>query len=271
MNNSVNELNKILSSYSKGNKRTAYSKLKKIHSKNPNNEKIQFNLAIMEQDQGLNNLAIMSYKKLIDKFDNFNAQVNLYLLYLKNHHYTDAIKTIDKILEKKPKNNTFLLDKAYALLKLKSIENCKIICNSIFIEQPNYIKAINLFGQCLLEENKYKEAEEKFLEGISYEKNNIAILNSLAKLYFETWDLEKSEHYYLNALKYDPASYQTLNNIAGFGLEEADVLRKAIIIAREMGQSINPEDVLLDCFLSSKICDSYFGIFKLSNVYIVIL
>ena len=52
MTNIVTEINNILSIYLNGNKNIAYEKLKKISKKYPANEKIKFNLAFMEQDQG---------------------------------------------------------------------------------------------------------------------------------------------------------------------------------------------------------------------------
>ena len=219
MSDIIFKLNKILSNYSKGNIRSAYSKLKKFSIKYPDNEKIKFNLAVMEQDQGLNNLAKQNYKQLIDNYDNFNAKINLYLLYLKEQDYINAINIIDIILKNRSGLMDVLIDKAYILLKLKNLNGCIEICNFVLAKEQSNTKAIDLIGQCFLEEKEYKKAEEKFLEGISYEFNNIALLNSLGKLYFELWDLKKSENFYLKAAQYNPKSYQTLNNLAGFYLE----------------------------------------------------
>jgi len=219
MSDIISELNKILSNYSKGNIRSAYSKLKKFSVKHPDNEKIKYNLAVMQQDQGLNNLAKQNYKQLIDTYDNFNAKINLYLLYLKEQDYINAINIIDIILKNRPGLKDVLIDKAYILLKLKDLNGCIEICNFVLAKEKSNTKAIDLIGQSFLEEKKYKKAEEKFLEGISYEFNNIALLNSLGKLYFELWDLKKSENFYLKAVQYNPKSYQTLNNLAGFYLE----------------------------------------------------
>ena len=76
----VTEINNILSNYLSGNKNIAYEKLKKISKKYPANEKIKFNLAFMEQDQGNIEYAKKSYLKLINDFNNFNA--NKFVQYL---------------------------------------------------------------------------------------------------------------------------------------------------------------------------------------------
>ena len=52
MTDVASNINKILSEYLKGNKKFAYVKLKKISKEHPSNEKLKFNLAFMEQDQG---------------------------------------------------------------------------------------------------------------------------------------------------------------------------------------------------------------------------
>ena len=219
MRDPVFELNKILSNYSKGNKHTAYQKLKKIAVKHPDSEKIYFNLAIMEQDQGLNNLAKKNYKRLVENYNNHNAKINLYLLYIKEQDYLNALKIIEMFEYDKSINNKILLDKAYIFLKINDIQKCLEICFIISSKEKENITAINLMGRCLLEQKKYKEAEKTFLLGISYNNKDIALLNSLGNLYFEIWNLEKAELFYQKALEQNPKSYQALNNLAGFYLE----------------------------------------------------
>ena len=69
MKDVASEVNKILKNYLEGNKKNAYSKLKKISKTYPTNEKLRFNLAFMEQDQGDIFLAKNSYIKLINEFN----------------------------------------------------------------------------------------------------------------------------------------------------------------------------------------------------------
>ena len=76
MNNIFSKINEILKNYSEGNKKRAYSNLKKISKKYPKNEKILFNLAMMEQDQGMIDLAKKNYINIIDICDSFNAKKN---------------------------------------------------------------------------------------------------------------------------------------------------------------------------------------------------
>ena len=123
MKDLVIEINKILSNYSKGNKNTAYQKLKKIAVKYRDNEKIYFNLAVMEQDQGLYNQAKINYKRLIDNYDNNNAKINLYLIHIKEKDYLNALKIIDMLDNYHSSNNKIILDRAYIYLKINELEN----------------------------------------------------------------------------------------------------------------------------------------------------
>ncbi len=250
------KINQILSSYAEGNKDIAYKKLKKILIKYPNNEKIYFNLALMEQDQGLNEKAKRSYKKLIEIHNNYNAKINLYLMYIKDQDYSNALAIIEMLLEKELDNQKILLDKAYIYFKINELNKCLEICSFIISKEKENLNAINLIGRCLQKNKKYKEAEEKFLEGISYDKKDVPLLNSLGSFYFEIWKLNEAELFYKNALKYDPTSYQTLNNIAGYYLETNNSKNAEIYYAK--AQKLMPNEPTILCNLAK----TYFSMNK---------
>ena len=77
MKDVASKINDILKSFLEGDKKIAYSKLKKISKAYPANEKLRFNLAFMEQDLGDIYSAKKSYIKLIEEFNNFNSKINL--------------------------------------------------------------------------------------------------------------------------------------------------------------------------------------------------
>ena len=116
MTDVVLEINNILRDYLSGNKNIAYNKLKRISKKYPTNEKIRFNLAFMEQDQGNVQKAKKSYLNLINDFNNFNAKINLYNIYLKEKNYHKALDLIDNILEIKDDLINVHIDKAASAL-----------------------------------------------------------------------------------------------------------------------------------------------------------
>ena len=201
----------------------AYLELKKISKKYPSNEKLKFNLAFMEQDQGIIEEAKRSYTFLINNFDNFNSKINLYNIYLKEENYSKSLDLINNILKI---NNNLIdvwIDKAYINYRSGEYNLSKDICNSILNKLKNHTKALDLIGLCLLKEKRYEESLKFLFKGLEEDKFDISILNSIGDVYFETKDLGRSEDYYLRALDIKPESYQTLNNIAGFYLETNDL------------------------------------------------
>ena len=91
----VTKINHILQEYSSGNKINAYKKLKKIFSQHKNNNKIRFNIAVMEQELGLTAAARNNYTFLIDKENHLKSMINLYLLELKEDKNIDALAISD--------------------------------------------------------------------------------------------------------------------------------------------------------------------------------
>ena len=117
----VKKINKILQEYASVNKISAYKKLKKIFSQNKNNNKIRFNIAVMEQGLGLTTAARNNYTILINKENHLKSMINLYLLELKEDKNIDALNIINKILDKDSSLTNVLVDKAFVYYKLNKI------------------------------------------------------------------------------------------------------------------------------------------------------
>ena len=219
MKDVASEVNKILKSYLEGNKKSAYLKLKKISKAYPGNEKLKFNLAFMEQDQGDLNSAKKSYIKLIDEFNNFNSKLNLYNIFLKEENYYKSLELINDILNTNKDLVDVWIDKAYINYKIKEYNLSKDICHLILKKQKNNAQALNLIGLCFFKEKRYEDSIHFLLEGLKTNNKDISILNSLGEIYYELRNLVESEKYYLKALEINPDSHRSLNNLAGFYLE----------------------------------------------------
>ena len=241
----ASKINNILSEYLKGNKKSAYLQLKTISKKYPLNEKLKFNLAYMEQDQGNIEEAKKSYVYLINKFDNFNSKLNLYNIFLKEKNYIKSLDIINNILKIKDDLINVWIDKAYINYKIKEYNFSKDICYSILSKINNNTKALNLIGLCFFKEKKYKESLEYLSQGLTIDKQNLSLLNSIAEVYYKIRNLKKSEEYYLKALNIRPDSYQTLNNIAGFYLETNNS-KKALKLYEKALKLFPNEPTILD-------------------------
>ena len=119
----VTKINQILQEYSSGNKINAYKKLKKIFSQHKSNNKIRFNIAVMEQELGFTAAARNNYTFLINKENHLKSMINLYLLELKEEKNIDALNIINKILDKDNSLTNVWVDKAFVYYKLNKLMN----------------------------------------------------------------------------------------------------------------------------------------------------
>jgi len=237
------KINEILREYSTGNKLKAYKNLKRIFSKNKNNNKMRYNIAFMEQELGFKNLAKKNYKFLIEKEHHIKSMMNLYLLDLKDENYIGALKIIELILKKHPSQYNVLRDKAYVFYKIKKIEESLNICSYLIRNNNEDYLALNIMGLCNFSLKKYKEAEKILLKGLKINQNSVPLLNSLGRLFHELRQPDNAETRFLQALEIEPDSYVTLNNIAGFYLEEG--LYNKAITYYNIAKDIDPENPII--------------------------
>ena len=139
--NIANEINLALKQFSLGNKENAYRKLKKIFNKNKNDHQLRFNLAVIQQSLNLNQEAKKNYKFLIDINFNYKALVNLYLLYINEGKFLDALFYLDKLIDSNNDSDSIIKDKAFVLYKLNQFNESINICEKFLKKR----KDINFF------------------------------------------------------------------------------------------------------------------------------
>ena len=239
----VKKINQILQEYSSGNKVNAYKKLKKIFFQHQSNNKIRFNIAVMEQELGFTTEARNNYTFLIDKENHLKSMINLYLLELKEEKNIDALNIINKILDKDNSLINVLVDKAFVYYKLNKIKESLDICTSLLKQKKSDVRVLNILGLCFFAKKNYKEAESIFLNGLDIDPNFIPLLNSLGRLYHESRETNKAEKNFLKALSIQPTAYQTINNIAGYYLEEGGY-EKAIKYYKKAIE-LNPKNAII--------------------------
>ncbi len=220
-----NKINKIIKDYNHGKKDIAYSKLKKIFIKNQDNNKIRYNLAIMEQELNLNVEAKNNYKYLIESENNHKAMINLYNIYIKEENYIEALNLVNNILKINKNILPLYQDKVFLIYKLKRYEEARKLCNTLIKQYPKNINYYNIIGLCYLEIGDFDNSEKYLNTALAIEKNNIQLLNSLGRLNHEKRNSKKAEEFFLKALDIDSNSYQVINNIAGFYREEGKYIK----------------------------------------------
>ncbi len=279
------KINSLLKDYSSGKKEISYEKLNKIFLKNKLNNKLRYNIAVIEQDLNLNDKARENYTYLIKSEQNTKAMINLYLLEMKEEKFLEALKIIEMFLKIDINNKNVLIDKAFIYYKLNSFDKSITISKQILKSDNKDLRAFNLLGLCYSARENFFQAEEIFKKGLSLNPNFLPILNSIGMLYHEQRKSQNAERYFLKALSLDPDSYHLINNIAGFYLEECKYLdainyyKKALSknpnnpsILNNLGKayfSINKiEEAEKTCLLAKQLNDNDSDIFKtLSQIY----
>ncbi len=251
--NISDKLNTILDEYSKGNKKSAYKRFKKIYLQNSKNIKLRFNLAVMQQELGLLKEAESNYLSLIKNSPEIKFKINLYNLYITKELYKNALDLINEIQSEKSNLIQVNQDKAYILYLLKNYKDSINECNKILNVNINNSYALNTIGLCLFSLQKFDEANKILLRALGIDSDNIKILNSLGRLNHELRKSKEAEVYFLKAYKLNDNVFETLNNMAGFYMEEGQY-SKAINFYQK-AEMLNPKNsVLLNNIAKTFIC-----------------
>tara|TARA_B100000575_G_scaffold294644_1_gene312596 strand:- start:11621 stop:13405 length:1785 start_codon:yes stop_codon:yes gene_type:complete len=249
------EINSALNEFASGKKDAAYKKLKKLLNKNENDLRLRFNLAVIEQSLNLNTEAKKNYIFLINKNYGYKAMINLYLLYIKEADYFNALIIIDKLISIRDNINSVYKDKAFVLYKLKKFDESINICKHHLKEDID-ISYINILGLNLLSKNNYSESEKVLKKGLEIDGENTSILNSLGRLYHEKRDSKKAERYLLKAYHLNNDSYEVINNLAGFYREEGMYDQSIELYLKAM--EMNPQNPTI----MNNLAKAYFNISK---------
>ena len=236
--NRNNEINEALREFSSGDKETAYKKLKIIFDKNKENDQLRFNLAVIQQSLNLNEDAIENYKFLIKKNKNTKAMINLYLLYIKQESFGEAIKIISNLIKILGQLDNLVKDKAFVLFKQKKYKASILICKKYLEINHKDVNILNILGLNFFGLRDNVEAEKILKHALSIDKNNFFVLNSLGRIYHDLRDSINAEKYLLAAYKLENNSYEIINNLAGFYREE-EQYQKAINLYNK-ALKINP-------------------------------
>tara|TARA_Y100000996_G_C22547313_1_gene652319 strand:- start:371 stop:2155 length:1785 start_codon:yes stop_codon:yes gene_type:complete len=256
--NYSNDINIALREFSLGKKEIAYKKLKVIFKKNKKDDQLRFNLAVIEQSLNLNEQAKANYKFLINKNNNYKAMINLYLLFIKETNYIEALNIINKLIGHNTSIDTIIKDKAFVLYKLKKYNESINICEN-YLKKNNDIIFLNILGLNYLANNEFAKSQEVFQKGLKIDKNNASILNSLGRMFHEKRDSKNAEKYLLKAYNLQKDSYEIINNLAGFYREEGEY-SKSVELYRE-ALKINPQNPII----INNLAKAYFDINELET------
>ena len=162
--------------------------------------------------------AIENYRSAI----NYNpqhrdARYRLASLMLAAKEYETAEDNAEKILAIDPKDVDGRILKANiasASTRKDYVQSRKIL-DEVLKENPKNVNALASLGMIALQQDESKEAEEKFLEALSYDSKNVPLRLVLADIYAKEGRLDESQQQLESVLQDDPK-----NSTIRYGLAE---------------------------------------------------
>lgn len=209
-------------------------------------------LGIIEIKKNNHSSAIKIFNEvlIIDK-DNYEANLNLGLIYLNLKKFLKSETFLKKASIINPKNNIINYHLGLIKLILDEYDAAKQIFSKILDEEPLNINVRNNLGLCMLKQSRINEAIKIFQKCLEQNNSYLSALYNLGVCYSELKDFKKSIIYYSKVLNIDPDHIGTKLGLSkcyfaikdykkGFELYES---RKKLLIKNEFYQKFNEHNV----------------------------
>ncbi len=124
-------------------------------------------------------------------YTDFNDSIEIgfyYVLMLEDYNqYKQAQKVLEKLLQKQPSNEEFLLNYAFVLAELKDYKKMQKVLNQIIAKNPNNAQALNFLGYHLIDKTKQIEKGGDYIKrAIALNPKDSATIDSLAWYFYKT-------------------------------------------------------------------------------------
>ena len=238
-------IKKKIQEFQKGEEQKAFLELKSFVSKNIKDINANYNLGVMADALNLIDEAKKYYLETLelDK-KNWQAIFNLYILYIKEKNYIEALPLINLVLAIKKDYQPALRDKALVLNYLnKPDEALKYIQKSIKLNEIDYI-ASNILGLIFLNMKLYDKAIPEFEKSIRINSSYISSYNNLSTCYSKKFDFESTERILLKALLINPEQLETINNIANVYSQKGEYDKAIDYYKKALKKSKDKSDIL---------------------------
>jgi tetratricopeptide (TPR) repeat protein len=130
-------------------------------------------------------------------------------------YYENALRFNDVSLE-------YMSYLAYAKWKLKKTEEAITLCNAILDVAPNDKWSLRLLGDVHVDQKRYHEAINCFINLSEQEPESIPYLQYLGYIYAEMGELDQARKYLQIAIHLDPVEAYSYNNLGYVYLKEKD-------------------------------------------------
>ena len=221
-------VNKIIADFQKGEKNSSFKKLKEFLNTNKEDNIARYNFALMCEELNYTDLAIDNYYQVIkNDSKHWRSRFNLYLIFINQKKYEEALQLINKVLKIKSNYQPALRDKAVVLYYLNKADEGLIYIQKSLKQNPLDYIALNTLGLIYMAMEMFDKAQEAFNQSIKTNSNYFPSYNNLGRCYHLQHNRELALQYYNKALKINPNFKESINNIANY-YTEAGSYKKAL-------------------------------------------
>ena len=208
------ELNNIIKKFQGDKKKEAYSDIKKYILSNKKDLTALYNYAYMSEKINETDIAIKIYKQIIQKDKtHWRSVFNLYLIYINQKRYEEALDLINHLLLIKPNYAPALRDKALVMFYLRKIEEGLALINKSLKINPNDYLSLNILGLIYGELKLEKKALEVFKIAIQIKPDYFASYNNLGNILQNLGEIDLSLHNFNKAIELNIKFAEGYNNI----------------------------------------------------------
>ncbi|MCB0326580.1 MAG: tetratricopeptide repeat protein [Bdellovibrionales bacterium] len=125
-----------------------------------------------------------------------------------------ALDELEKAVEKDPKHQEGLYQKAITLNQLGYPDDSEKTIRANLKEHPEHLQSLILLGDLLVQRNDFKEAQKKYSQALEISPQSQEALNALGSIYAEKEQWRSAQKYFEQSKQQNPNDVDTLINLA---------------------------------------------------------
>ena len=168
---------------------------------------------------GDNKRAKLALIDLISKYpESYNGHKTLAQIYEKEGGMRKAIDEYVQAIDINKKDYDSYYKVASLLNDLDKKDEATQMLDNLLLKKPEYVKASQLLGDILIEQERYKEALNVYNEALKYDPTNYDINYSLGIAYTMLNDFQNAKMYYEKAAEFNTLLYNSKYSLAEIAL-----------------------------------------------------
>jgi tetratricopeptide (TPR) repeat protein len=181
--------------------------------------KAKFYLLVQDEKDAIDELI-----KLVTKYpESYIGHKMLAEIYEKQGGMRKATDEYVKAIDCNKKDFDSYYKVAFLINELGKKEEAQVMLKNLLNKKPDYVKASNLLGEILCEQEKYKEAINVYREGLKHNPNDYDLYFNLGIAYTRLNDFQNAKTCYEKAANINHEQYYVQYNLGQISLIYSDI------------------------------------------------